>query len=57
MTKSIHTPINKENQMKKSLVVIVLACMMVFAFAATAMADHSPVFYFDFQAGAEVTER
>jgi hypothetical protein len=41
--------------MKKSLIIIALACAMVFAFAATAMADHSPQFYFDFQAGNGVT--
>jgi hypothetical protein len=41
--------------MKKSLIVIALACAMVFAFASTAFADHSPDYYFDFQAGAGVT--
>jgi cytochrome c553 len=46
--------INKEDHMKKSLVVIALACVMVFSFAATAMADHSPDFYFDFQPGSGV---
>lgn len=40
--------------MKKSIV-IALACVMLFAFAGTAMADHSPQFYFNFQAGAGVT--
>ena len=37
--------------MKKTCLVIALVCVMVFAFAATAMADHSPLFYFDFQGG------
>jgi hypothetical protein len=35
--------------MKKSLLIIALVGVMLFAFAATAMADHSPQFYFDFQ--------
>jgi len=43
--------------MRKSLVAISLACVMVFSFAATAMADHSPQFYFDFQAGSGVVDR
>ena len=37
--------------MKKSFLTLALACALVFAFAATAMADHSPDYYFDFQAG------
>jgi hypothetical protein len=37
--------------MKKSLLAAALVCVMVFSFAATAMADHSPVYNFDFQAG------
>ena len=41
--------------MKKSLLVIALVSVMVFSFAATAMADHSPDFYFDFQQGSAVT--
>ena len=41
--------------MKKSIVLIALACVMVFAFASTAMADHSPQFYFNWQAGNGVT--
>jgi len=40
--------------MKKSLLIIALVCVMVFSFAATAMADHSPDFYFDFQSGSDV---
>ena len=41
--------------MKKTCLVIALIGVMVFSFAATAMADHSPLFYFDFEQGAEVT--
>ncbi len=41
--------------MKKSIIIVALACAMVFAFAGTAMADHSPQFYFNFQPGAGVT--
>jgi hypothetical protein len=52
---NITTAINKEITMKKSFLVIALVCVMVFSFAATAMADHSPVFYFDFQQGSAVT--
>jgi len=42
--------------MKKSVIVLALAAVMVFAFAGSAFADHSPQFYFDFEAGAGVTE-
>ncbi len=41
--------------MKKSIVLIALVCVMVFAFASIAMADHSPQFYFNWQAGTGVT--
>ena len=41
--------------MKKSILVGLLALAMVFAFAGVAMADHSPQFYFNWQAGAGVT--
>lgn len=36
--------------MKKSILIVALACAMVFSFAAVAAADHSPQFYFNFQA-------
>jgi hypothetical protein len=42
--------------MKKGLLTVALACVMVFGFASTALADHSPQFYFDFQTGEGVTE-
>lgn len=35
--------------MKKSILIVALACAMVFSFAAIAAADHSPQFYFNFQ--------
>ena len=41
--------------MKKSIVLIALVCVMVFAFASSAMADHAPQFYFNWQQGAGVT--
>lgn len=41
--------------MKKSLLAIALAGVMVFGFASTALADHSPQFYFDFQTGTAIT--
>jgi nitrate/TMAO reductase-like tetraheme cytochrome c subunit len=41
---------------KKCLLAIALTCAMVFGFAATALADHSPQFYFDFQTGTGVTD-
>ena len=50
-----HSITIKETKMKRTCLVIALCCVMVFAFAATAMADHSPLFYFNFQQGAEVT--
>jgi len=42
--------------MKKGLLTFALACVMVFGFASTALADHSPQFYFDFRTGEGVTE-
>ena len=46
--------VSRGNHMKKTVVVIAIAVAMVFAFAATAMADHSPLFYFNFQENAGV---
>ena len=42
--------------MRKTFVIIALVCVMALSFAATAMADHSPQFYFNFEQEAEVTE-
>jgi hypothetical protein len=50
----LHSFNHKENPMKKALLCIALVSVMVFGFAATAMADHSPDFYFDFQDGSNV---
>lgn len=41
--------------MKKGIVVALLVGVMVFGFASTAMAHHSPQFYFNWQAGDGVT--
>jgi cytochrome c553 len=46
----------REILMKKAMLVIALVGVMVFSFAATAMADHSPDFYFDFQSGNGVIQ-
>ena len=54
MTNTNKTTMKRENHMKKSFLVIALVCVMVFSFAATAMADHSPDFYFNFNDGANV---
>ena len=54
MTRNTFTH-KKGINMKKSTVLIALVCVMVFAFASVAMADHSPQFYFNWQAGAGVT--
>lgn len=42
--------------MKKGLIVVALACVMIFALGGVAMADHSPQFYFNWQAGNGVTQ-
>lgn len=43
--------------MKKILLTVALTCVMVFGFASTALADHSPQFYFDFQTGTAITNQ
>ena len=49
---TINIESKKENMvMKKALLIVVLAVALTFAFAASALADHSPSFYVEWQTG------